>query len=62
MDPASIAIINSINSLKTFKDTLNDSMTFLDKTSESTTSDSSSGSGVSLPICLDFKCYLILNI
>ena len=45
MDPASIALINSINSLKAFKDTLNDSMTFLDKTSGSTTSDSSSGSG-----------------
>lgn len=35
MDPASIALINSINSLKTFKDTLNDSMTFLDKTGSS---------------------------
>jgi hypothetical protein len=35
MDPASIAIINSINSLKTFKDTLNDSMSFLDKASTS---------------------------
>jgi hypothetical protein len=45
MDPASIALINSINSLKAFKDTLNDSMTFLDKTSGSTTSDNSSGSG-----------------
>jgi hypothetical protein len=35
MDPASIALINSINSLKTFKDTLNDSMNFLDKTGSS---------------------------
>jgi len=34
MDPASIALINSINSLKAFKDTLNDSMTFLDKTTQ----------------------------
>jgi len=31
-DPASVALINSINSLKAFKDTLNDSMSFLDKT------------------------------
>jgi hypothetical protein len=45
MDPASIALINSINSLKAYKDTLNDAMTFLDKTSGSTSSDSSSGSG-----------------
>lgn len=45
MDPTSISLINSINSLKAFKDTLNDSMTFLDKTSGSTTTDSSSGSG-----------------
>lgn len=37
MDPASIALINSINSLKTFKDTLNDSMAFLDKTGSSRT-------------------------
>lgn len=37
MDPASIALINSINSLKTFKDTLNDSMIFLDKTGSSST-------------------------
>ena len=40
MDPVSIALINSINSLKTFKDTLNDSMSFLDNT---TTSDSGNG-------------------
>jgi hypothetical protein len=40
MDPASIALINSINSLKAFKDTLNDSMSFLDNT---TTSDSGKG-------------------
>jgi hypothetical protein len=46
-DPASIAIINSINSLKAFKDTLNDSMTFLDKTA---TSGSSSGSTTSSSI------------
>ena len=45
MDPASISIINSINSLKAYKDTLNDAMTFLDKTSGSTTTDSSSSSG-----------------
>ena len=45
MDPASIALINSINSLKDYKDTLNDAMTFLDKTSGSTSSDSSSSSG-----------------
>ena len=45
MDPASIALINSINSLKAYKDTLNDAMTFLDKTGGSTSSDSSSGSG-----------------
>ena len=44
MDPASISIINSINSLKAYKDTLNDAMTFLDKTSGSTTTDSSSSS------------------
>jgi hypothetical protein len=31
MDPAAISLINSINSLKAFKDTLNDSMAFLDK-------------------------------
>ena len=31
LDPTSIALITSINSLKNFKDTLNDSMTFLDK-------------------------------
>lgn len=43
MDPASINIINSINSLKAYKDTLNDAMTFLDKTSGNTTADSSSG-------------------
>ena len=42
MDPASIALINSINSLKAYKDTLNDAMTFLDKTSGNTTADSSS--------------------
>lgn len=46
-DPASIAIINSINSLKAFKDTLNDSMSFLDKTA---TSGSSSGSTTSSSI------------
>lgn len=43
-DPTSIALINSINSLKAFKDTLNDSMTFLDKTSGSTTDDSNNES------------------
>lgn len=37
MDPASIVLINSINSLKAFKDTLNDSMSFLDKTTSSST-------------------------
>ena len=47
MDPASIALINSINSLKAFKDTLNDSMSFLDKTGSSRTTDSSSSSGSS---------------
>jgi len=47
MDPASIALINSINSLKAFKDTLNDSMTFLDKTGSSTTTSSGSGSSSS---------------
>lgn len=45
MDPTSIALINSINSLKAFKDTLNDSMAFLDKTGVSTTSHSTSSSG-----------------
>lgn len=45
MDPTSIALINSINSLKVFKDTLNDSMAFLDKTGVSTTSHSSSSGG-----------------
>jgi hypothetical protein len=44
MDPTSIGLINSINSLKAFKDTLNDSMTFLDKTGGNTNSDSSSSS------------------
>ena len=32
MDPAALQTIASINSLKTFKDTLNDSMVFLNKT------------------------------
>jgi hypothetical protein len=44
MDPASINIINSINSLKAYKDTLNDAMTFLDKPSGSAKADSTSGS------------------
>ena len=42
-DPASIVLINSINSLKAFKDTLNDSMTFLDKTGNNTTTSSGNG-------------------
>jgi hypothetical protein len=32
MDPAALQTIASLNSLKTFKDTLNDSMVFLNKT------------------------------
>ena len=32
MDPAALQMVASINSLKTFKDTLNDSMIFLNKT------------------------------
>ena len=32
MDPAALQMVASINSLKTFKDTLNDSMVFLNKT------------------------------
>ena len=47
MDPASIALINSINSLKAYKDTLNDAMTFLDKTSGSTTADSTAADSTS---------------
>ena len=33
-DPAAVTTINAINSLKVFKDTLNDSMAFLDKASQ----------------------------
>jgi len=38
LSPAAIVSINGLNSLKQFKDTLNDTMNFLDKTTRKTTS------------------------